>query len=153
MPANTRICLAVVWLFALVIASSESLSFASTAKLTITQLDPPHGSKVEKRTKIRATVEYSIDGFQKKGTRYILAPYFDQAGPGQVSFNELPRFTDAWVLTKASGTVQITYPITREVASGKLARPVKLHFRILQLTGPHEADSIGEAETVEYELE
>jgi hypothetical protein len=104
------------------------------------QLAPAAGDALDRSSVITAAVHYSITGFDPADT-YFLVPLFDTNKPNE-TFNELPGFRDGFAITSPAGDVKVSYAISREWDSGRLAKPIILHFVVLELTAKHKATAI-----------
>lgn len=141
-------------LVAMLLFLGSPLCLAADATLTIKSFTPAAGTTVRSRTILRAEIEYRIDNFDPRAT-YVIAPFFDHVN-GVETFNEIPASLDAKHLKEMSGVVKLTYPISREWASGYLAKPIKVVYRILEVTkaaeGGHTIMGIGDSDTITYEV-
>ena len=140
----------------LCLSPGSALGLASNATVTVKNLTPAPGARIKATTILRAEIAYKINNFDPKAATYIIAPFFWHVS-GATTFNSINRFLDAKHLKKASGAVKISYPIAREWTGGELAKPIRVVFRILEVTRGADGKSIGmpigECEVVNYEAE
>jgi hypothetical protein len=125
---------------------------ASTATVSIKSLSPAAGTRVNATTILHAEIQYQISDFDPSHAKYVIAPFFDQKD-GRGSFNALPHALDAKPLKKPSGLVELNYPIAREWASGDLEWPVRVVFRILEVTNGKTLYPLADSEPVSYNVE
>ena len=126
------------------------------ATIALESLTPAAGAKVKARTILRAEIRYEIRDFEPKSGAYVIAPFFDDVS-GSSTFNAIERFEETRRLKKASGIIKLSYPISREWVSGKLAKPVRVVFRILKVTdngvGRRGGTRLVDTEVITYEAE
>lgn len=126
------------------------------ATIALESLTPPAGAKIKARTILRAEIRYEIRDFDPKSGAYVIAPFFDDVS-GSVTFNAIERFEETKRLEKASGIIKLSYPISREWVSGKLAKPVRVVFRILKIkdegVGRRGGTRLVDTELITYEAE
>jgi hypothetical protein len=66
------------------------------------------------------------------------------------TFSALDHLRDSYRLTAPTGVVALRYRIEREWRDGHLARPVRVFFYVMRMTGLHTSVVIGETEAVEF---
>jgi hypothetical protein len=127
---------------------SQAASAAST--INVKNAVPPPGYPVDGDTVIRADIAYQIGDFDPSHGKYILVPMFDtKDGPDQ-TFNELPSSASALQLKAKTGDAHLVYPLRREWASGKLAKPIRVRYLIMQVGRNHTLTPVTETEVYEY---
>ena len=111
---------------------------------------PPPGYPVDGDTVIRADIAYQIGDFDSSHGKYILVPMFDTADDPNQTFNELPSSASALQLKAQAGVAHLVYPLRREWASGKLAKPIKVKYFIMQVGRNHTLMPVVETDVYEY---
>jgi hypothetical protein len=121
----------------------------SVAELSIRSIRPASGTTLVDASVLQAEIGYTITGFDA-ASEYYVAPLFDSNKGEGHTFNEFERLTDGWRVTTPSGSIQVSYPVGRELRSAQLARPVRVKFYVMVRTGAHKTAVIGKSETLEY---
>ena len=131
-------------------ASSPNLppTKRARAELEVSELTPQPGTALNRASVISATIHYSIVDFDPAAA-YILVPVFASTRDGE-TFNELPGFRDGFAVGSPTGSINIRYSIALEWDSGKLAKPIVLHFVVLQRTEKHKAEGIGQTPSLTF---
>jgi hypothetical protein len=122
---------------------------ASTVE--VTNLSPAPGDRVDEDTILVADITYRIGVFERKPSKFFIAPQFRSASDPNMTFNSLRHTKRGRHLKADSGQVHLKYKIRREWVSGRLAKPVKFTFLIIQVTKSHEENPIAESDEYEYE--
>src|SRR6185503_411986 len=117
-------------------------------QLELSRLSPDPGSALGRASVINASIHYSITDFDPADT-YVLVPLFNTNKPDE-TFNELPGFRDGFAIASPNGDVELSYAIFKEWDSGRLAKPIVLHFVVLEITGKHKATSIAATPSVTF---
>jgi|ERR1051325_5657887 hypothetical protein len=120
----------------------------AVAEVRLVSLSPPAGSELSKDTILVADVEYTIRNF-KPGVHYYVAPLFASTKSG-TTFNMLGNMAAAPALAQPTGTVTVRYPISGELESRDLKRPVTVWFYVLEETGAGKARVIGQTEELAF---
>jgi hypothetical protein len=89
------------------------------------------GSELTTDTVLVAEINYAIQKY-KPAVDYYVSPVFASTKGAGTTFNMLDRISDAPKIAASSGTVTIRYPISRELASAQLERPVRLCFYVME---------------------
>lgn len=152
---NTKQWLAAFALCTVACASAlndQSAKPRSTAAVSVTELSPSSASRVNSETVLEAIVSFEISNFDSS-RRYFLAPLFDSLDGSGHTFNALDGFADSTKISSPVGEVRVRYPITREWRSGKLARPIRVRFFLMEQTGAHRTTVIGQSAVIEFATE
>ena len=123
-------------------------SKVSKGNVQLLEIVPPEGSEVNRQTSLRARVSFNVDTLQR-GIDYYVAVLFDSRVDNQ-TFSMVDTFSDAQRVADTSGIVEINYPIRREWDSGKLKRPIRVWFYLMQRVEPHRTKVLGTAGPIEY---
>ena len=122
---------------------------SSVAQVTVKSITPAPGADLSESSVLQAEIEYAITPFDTTA-EYYLAPLFDSTeGPGH-TFNMLDRFTYGWRLPKPAGTLQLSYPLVRELRSSLLARPVRMSFYVMVRIAEHKTLVIGKTDEMRF---
>jgi hypothetical protein len=121
---TSRIAALVALLLMFVVPVNSATREPSFVK--IVSVTPASGSTVHSGTVIQAELQYHIEPFESRTTRYMLVPMFEAVDHSP--FNDLMDGTN---LRKRSGTVKVSYPIQRQVADPKLDKPMKYSFALV----------------------
>jgi hypothetical protein len=135
----------------LVACSSTTVPSAppSVASVTVRTITPAPEASINSNTVFDADIDYTITNFSPS-TEYYLAPLFDSAQRVGGTFNEFHHVTDGIRIRDSAGSAHIHYPIAREWKTGKLTRPVRLHFYLMVRTGPNKTTIIGKSEIFQF---
>ncbi len=117
-----------------------------TASIEVTNVQPPAGTRVDRRTTLHVTLRYSIDGF-KRGE--FINPQFESTTPGR-TFN--PANTIPAYLIGASGTYELEYPLAGTIADPKIRKPLRLSFLLNRKTGDNTFATLARTPTLEFKV-
>jgi hypothetical protein len=117
--------------------------------LTIASISPPAGAIINRSTVLKVVLKYTLDEPTPTAAYYVHPSFNSTSG---LSFSALNRVSDGLALKKASGTVEYSYPIAKEWADSKLAKPVVVTFSLLKQVSANSADQIAETEPVSYQV-
>lgn len=128
--------------------ASQTGTARSRAEVTVTQIAPAVSSEVMRGSTLDATVAYRIDGFQPGPDRYYLTIQFEKTGGG--TFNHYRRFAEEPVLSRAEGTVHLTYAMAHVWDDQRLKKPIRVWFYVIERTAQHDSTVIGTAGPFDY---
>jgi len=119
------------------------------AEVRLLSMSPPNGSDISNDTVLLAEIEYSIENFNP-GVHYYVAPLFASTKGSGTTFNMLDRIADAPKISQPTGTLTVRYPISRELKSNNLQRPVTLWFYVMEQIGAGKTRVIGKTEQLTF---
>jgi hypothetical protein len=145
-------CLLALLLLCVIAVTSVDIAVPAST-IEVKNMLPPPGYPVDGDTVLRADIAYQISDYDPHHAIYTLVPLFQLAGNPMRSYNTLPNATSGLRLNAQSGTVQFEYPIRREWAERKIAKPIKVKLAIMQVTHGHDLEPIAETEYFEYKAQ
>jgi hypothetical protein len=144
--------LQLLYLCAFLVACSSTTQPSTppaTASVMVRSITPAPEVPINANSIIDADIDYSITNFNP-GSEYYLAPLFDSAEKDGGTFNEFQSVTDGIRIRNSAGSAHVHYPIGREWKTGKLTRPIRLHFYLMVRTAPSKTKVIGKSATVQF---
>jgi hypothetical protein len=125
-------------------------SAPSTGSITVISFEVLPEGTLTKDSFIRARIEYTIDNF-RDWRSYRIAPFFGDARGEGFTFNAQPGQQFIQEVDRASGIIDINYPIRRELTDRRLARPARVWFHLLEDVGKGRSRIVAKAGS--YRLE
>lgn len=124
----------------------------SKSYLRVISLSPEAGSSLDEHSILQADIEYEIVGFDKSQA-YGIAPVFESTRGSGYTFNSLNRMTEAHLVEEDSGQSTLRYPVSRELLSEQLARPVKIWFYLVEQDQTGRSRVIGRSGPYTFSIE
>jgi hypothetical protein len=121
----------------------------AVAEVQLVGISPLPGSQLTAATVLAAEIKYTIKNY-KPSVDYYVAPVFASAKATGVTSSMLDRISDSPKISSPDGTVKVRYPISRELASPELARPVKVWFYVMERIGAGNTRVIGKTEELQF---
>lgn len=112
-------------------SETVDVSTPSKASLELVSMNPAPGSRISRDTVLTATLKYQVEQFQAQ--RFIVM--VTAATTGSTRTMGKGSDIDQPLLTSASGTVTVTYPLRHLWDDPTAARPFQVWFSINQLFG------------------
>jgi hypothetical protein len=120
----------------------------STGTIKLISLAPEDGSSVGRDSVVAAELQFTIDNFKARKDRYFVSILFQTSGSRAAMFSNSPG--DIVMLTEATGTITLAYPLDRVWDDPQLRKPLVVRYFLQERTGKKESIVLDQTDEIHF---